>query len=301
MSGFRHNSAPATRAVLREQIRAVRVENVRIALVVAGLLLFFIGLVVDEVILEGGDFPFHPEHWVLPAMAGLLLPFALWRGEERRGAGFFWSLPVDRRQHALLRVAAGWVWLMVVVAVFVLALLALTLVSGGQILGERTLRLLTLPLETPGGPLPPGGVREVPWTMTPLLWLAPFTGATGAYLVVSTLALGLKRPLRWLAGTFVLMLLIAVTGDFANSRRVAQVPARLLDAVMNGRWGWDALITARTESLKTEGLLPTGESVVVWRALPDLGDWAIATALWIGLGLVAVWLAASRHRENRGA
>jgi hypothetical protein len=38
---------------------------------------------------------------------------------------------------------------------------------------------------------------------------------------------------------------------------------------------------------------------VVWRALPDLGDWAAATLLWTGAGLIALLAAACRHRERR--
>jgi hypothetical protein len=41
--------------------------------------------------------------------------------------------------------------------------------------------------------------------------------------------------------------------------------------------------------------------VMVWRALPDVGQWAAATLLWTGAGLVALWAAASRHREGRRA
>jgi hypothetical protein len=74
-------------------------------------------------------------------------PIVVWRGEERFGASFLWTLPVDRWRHALAKVFAGWVWLMGGVALFVLWSLALTLLSGGNILAEETLRVLrSLPL-----------------------------------------------------------------------------------------------------------------------------------------------------------
>ena len=40
---------------------------------------------------------------------------------------------------------------------------------------------------------------------------------------------------------------------------------------------------------------------MVWWAVPDLADWRIATLLWTGAGLLALWAAASRHRERRRA
>ena len=57
---------------------------------------------------------------------GALLPIAVWARDERFGPGFLWTLPVDRRRHALTKVLAGWVWLMGGVALFVLWLLAVT-------------------------------------------------------------------------------------------------------------------------------------------------------------------------------
>jgi len=58
--------------------------------------------------------------------------------------------------------------------------------------------------------------------------------------------------------------------------------------------------SARTVNLD-EPTLSTDDRVVVWRALPDVGQWAAATLLWTGAGLVTLWAAASRHREGRRA
>ena len=74
---------------------------------------------------------------------------------------------------------------------------------------------------------------------------------------------------------------------------------RVLNAVVNGRYGIDALLTARTESLQVGAALTTGDRVIVWWAFPDAGHWAIATLLWTGAGLVALVAAAARHREQR--
>ena len=40
---------------------------------------------------------------------------------------------------------------------------------------------------------------------------------------------------------------------------------------------------------------------MVWRAVPDIADWRNATLLWTTAGLLALWAAASRHRERRRA
>jgi hypothetical protein len=39
----------------------------------------------------------------------------------------------------------------------------------------------------------------------------------------------------------------------------------------------------------------------VWRALPDVGEWAPATLHWTGAGLVTLCVDASRGREGRRA
>ena len=75
----------------------------------------------------------------------------------------------------------------------------------------------------------------------------------------------------------------------------------VLESLFEGPYGLDALLTARTTLLNNEATLSTGDRVVVWRALPDVGQWATATLLWTGAGLVTLCAAASRHREGRRA
>ena len=226
----------------------------------------------------------------------MLLPVAVWMGEERFDAGFLWTLPVDRRRHALAKVLAGWVWLMGAVALLVLWLLALVLFSGGNILAEETRRVL--PSFQALVTFDPGAVHDVRWTPQPLLWLVPFTAATGTYLLASALALGTRYPLWWVVGTVSGFFLLVALGEASNAERLINVPGWLLEGLLPGPYGVDALLTARTESLQVAATLSTGETLVVWRALPDLGHWATATLLWTGTGLVALIAAASRHRES---
>jgi hypothetical protein len=76
-------------------------------------------------------------------------------------------------------------------------------------------------------------------------------------------------------------------------------PGRLMELLVGTRYGLDAILTARISTLRTLSRLATGEQFVVWRAVPDLADWGVATLLWTGAGLLALWAAASRHRERR--
>ncbi|HEV2146399.1 MAG TPA: hypothetical protein VGR37_03190 [Longimicrobiaceae bacterium] len=291
---------PRPRDVLREQVRAVwaalRLPAVAVAAVAALGTLF----VMLDILSTGVAIDFRPEYQMLPSALGLLFPIGVWRGVKRFGADFLWTLPVDRRRHVLARVFAGWTWLMAAVAVFLLWLLAMTLVSGGRVLVDET--LLVLP--DPGwgaDPIDPAVLKRVPWPTQPLLWLVPFTAATGTYLLASTLALGTRHPLRWIVGVVLALLLLGVIGDLTRTKWLHAAPERAAELVLGGRYGMDALLTARTESLKIDVPLTTGERVVVWRGVPDLGEWALATLLWTGAGLIVLWAAASRHRERRRA
>jgi hypothetical protein len=239
---------------------------------------------------------FHPEHYVMPGLLGALLPIAVWKDEDRFGAGFLWTLPVDRFGHGLIKVLAGWVWLMGGVALLALWLLAVTLASGATPFTDETRPVLTS--FSYGVVFEPGAIHHVRWTPQPLLWLVPFTAATGTYVFASALVLGARHPLRSVAtvlvGFFVVAFVVADLADLGPSGL-----DRMLTALVYGPYGIDALLTARTESLQVGATLTTGDRVVVWRALPNVGEWATATLLWTGAGLVALVAAAARHREQR--
>jgi hypothetical protein len=301
MTSNTFHSGPRTRDVLLAQIRAVGLAPRGPVLAAIAVVALATLLITIESLNTGEVIAFHPEHQMLPGIVGLLLPIVVWRGEERFGASFLWTLPVDRWRHALAKVFAGWVWLMGGVALFMLWSLALTLLSGGNILAEETLRVVRSFSFSASRTLDPAAVQTVRWTPEPLLWLAPFTAATGTYLLASALGLGTRHPLRWIVGSVIGLFLISGVSDAANAVWLGNAFERLLEHLFEGPYGFDALLTARTTFLKIESTLSTGERVVVWRALPDLGQWATATLLWTGAGLVSLWAAASRHRENRRA
>ena len=293
------HSAPRTRDVLLAQIRAVGFAPRAPALAAIAVVALATLLKTIESLKTGEAIAFHPEHLIWPGVVGLLFPITVWRGEVQFRASFFWTLPVDRWQHALAKVFGGWVWLMGGVALFMLWSLALTLLSGGNILAEETLRLLRSSSISSSPALDPAAVEAVRWTPEPLLWLAPFTSATATYLLASALALATRHPLRWIVGSVIGFFMVSGVSEAANGVWLGGVLEPLLNSLFEGRYGLDALLTARTTLLNHEAMLSTGEQVKVWRALPDVGQWATATVLWTGTGLVAVWAAASRYREGR--
>lgn len=288
------HSTPRLRAVLLERVRVLGLAlRTPAAAAAAGLFVLTTLLVLSDDVRQGGAIGFHPERYMLPALLALVSPILVWRGEDRFGPGFLWTLPVDRRRHALARVCAGWVWLMGAVALFVLWLLALTVLSGGGLLRDETIRVLASP--------DPGAVRTVRLAPQPLFWLTPFTAATGTYLLASAVWLGLRHPFRWIVGTALALQLVAITGDAANVEWLTRLPSGLLRTLYAGPYGLDTLLSARTESAEVRVTLATGEVVHAWRAVPHLGQWAAATLLWIAAGLAILWAAASRHRELRRA
>ena len=280
-------TAPATPsfgAVFAEQLRVVGLK-LRPELLAVALALGFITVLF----LRAGRFiAAEPETDGLIVLAAFFFSFAVWRGERLFGDGRFWMLPVDRVRHALIRVAAGWAWLMGVGAVTVLWLVMLALVTGGMLAGEETGVLIAA--SGPQRPLPEG-LPTLPPLIQPWQWLAPFGGATALYLLGSAFALGLRHPLRWTVGLF--MGLVAF---------MALVPANVVtDLIQAGAGGPLSLETALTGTRGGHDN-ETGMVAATFDALlegsTDLGRWALATLAWVAMGSVALAAAAWRHRER---
>ena len=294
---------PRLRAVLREQLRATGLALRGAALAAAALAALATIVIAGQIASGGAGVNFFS--WLsVPGLMGALLPIAVWGGDGRAGPGFLWTLPVDRRRHALTRVLAGWVWLMGGVALFSLWILALTLASGGPALPVETLHVLTAQVPA-SARLDAAALRTVVWAPGPLIWAVPFTGATAAYLLASALALASRHPLRWVIGIVLANLFASIASEVGSTHPrvgwLADAPARALQSLVEGRYGLDTLLTARAASLDNTMTMLSGESRVVWSAVPELGHWGTATLLWTGASLLALWAAASRHRERRRA
>ena len=166
---------PRWRDVVLEQIRIVGPSLRREALA-AAVALGVATIVIGGEILRGG--PGSDSSEMFPTfLVSFLIPFAVWRGEQRFEPSLFWTLPVDRRQLALAKVFAGWVWMMAALAVFVSWLFVLALIS-------------------------PASVAE-------MVMRVPYTATTATYLLGSALVLGLRHPLRWLGATAGVCFLVA--------------------------------------------------------------------------------------------
>lgn len=294
------HQAPPLRDVAIEQVRAAGLSLRGAILAAVGVAGVVTLLLMLDVTSDGRAVDFLPHQWVLSGVLGVLLPLVLWRGEKPFGAAFLWTLPVDRRSHSLTKVFAGWVWLMAVVAAFVLLLLAATLVSGGNIMAEQTLRFLPPHLNPVlAGRVDPAAVETVRWTPNPVLWLVPFSGATVTYLLASATLLGatFRSMFRVAVGLILLVIAVATLGEVLDSRWLIFAPSRMTEAVLSEPYGLATVLTATPEFIPVDAVMPNGETVMIGSGAPDPARWAMATLLWLGVGLVALWLAASRHRE----
>ena len=222
------------RDVVREQVRIVGLGLRLEALIFAAVLGVATFLIVTEIVAGGPGFD---SREILPTAAvAFLLPFAVWRRDQRFGPAFLWTLPVGRRTLALAKVFAGGVWLMAALAVLGSWLVTLALLAHSA------------PVEQ---------LKRIPLTIT-----------ITAYLFGSALVLGLRHPLRWLFGAAGVILL---TGS-------------LNDALGSGPTKVDGLLTALGLLAATSETAPPGP---------------ITSFLWLGVAFVALWAAASRHRERR--
>lgn len=295
---------PAWRAVFLEQLRATGFALRRPAQIAAAVAILATIAIALRIVSRGLTFDLDAEPSPVYGLVGALLPLAVWARDERFGSGFFWTLPVDRRQHALTKVLAGWIWLVCAVGLSLLWLVAITLVSGGRVLPPEVLHVLvgSAPVSNP---VDPTALRTVTWDPGPFIGLVPFTAATAAYLLSSALWLGSRYPVRWVIGAVLTFALAMVASDVASHQLgmdwTAGAPERALEWVTETRYGLDALLSARTATLDSGMTTPSGERISVWTAAPDPADWATATLLWTSAGIVLLWAAASRHREQRRA
>ena len=233
---------PRFRDVVLQQIRIVGL-NLRIVALVIAIVLGFGTLVIVSEILGGGP-GFDAREMFPTPLITFLLPFAVWRGENRFGPALLWTFPVDRRRLALARVFAGLVWTMAALAFFVTWLFVLALLAHAPVLHVVT--------------------------------RVPVTASIGTYLLGSAVVLGLRHPLRWLFGAAGVLFLMGNLSEALERKHGVQT---LL--------GSSALYFAAEDA------------GAFWDTLPGLARWSIATSLLLGAGLIALWAATSRHKENR--
>lgn len=290
---------PPLRAVLVEQIRIVGSTLKRLGIAFGGL--FALGTILILVNRPPDPVSFELNYFTLSVMAlfGVAIPLFLWRGAESPfSSGFPWTLPVEKAQHALARVGAGWVWLMVAVVVFIVWQSVNTLLSGGTLGGSETW-LLAAPAGTVEDRMDPATMTSVVWSQPGWLFLVPFVGATGVYLLISALFLAVRHPGRRVVGTILGLLVVTLITSRAGFNWLDEVAGGTLDSLLGGRYGLSTFIGGGTfEASATR--LPSGTEVLVWLSLPTFGRWAVAVALWSTAAIAALGFAVFRHRDGRG-
>lgn len=212
MTEVRLHATPRFRDVVLEQIRIVGLSLRPVALVAAVVLGIGTFMVVGDI--AGGGPGFDSRETFPTALISFLFPFAVWRSDKRFGSGFLWTLPVNRRRLALVRVFAGWVWLMAGLAIFVTWLLALALLAHAT---------------------PDHHVMRI-----------PFIATVAMYLIGSAVVLGLRHPLQWLLGSAGLLLLMGGLGDLLHQPDDSEwdpIPGAraFFSAVEQGRAAWQTL------------------------------------------------------------
>lgn len=200
------NPAPAWTAVAREQFRSVGVALRREALVAAG----FVGLLsVWITYLQANGSPgapvsLSPEAGVPAVILALLVPMAVWKGEDPARRGYHRAMPVNHGAHAVMRGLSGLVWTLGATLAYFAWFTVAAALTGGH-------------------------VENNAWW----LWLTPFAGAAVTYLLGSALALVTAHPWRWMGGGVVAYLFMNALRAADGTRPLAEV----VDGVLWGRYG----------------------------------------------------------------
>ncbi len=293
------HQTPRFGQIVREQFSATALSlrpYVSIGIVIGAVATF---LAYADYFRRGVGTEFAPQMSLIPALAGIVLPVVLWQKERLFGAGFLWTLPIERTRQAFAKVFAGWLCLMIPIAAFVLWFLVLALTTKGNITSDEMVRVLPTPEIPPPGTLDPSLLQTIRWIPHPAFWFAPFTAGTAAYALMSGIMLGLRYPFRWIIGVIAGGFLIAAVGQGIESDAFWTKMQSVIQPLIEGPYGLDAVLSARSESLHTSVVLANGVYTSVWRALPVVSDWIIATLLWTGLGITGLCAALFRHRDQR--
>jgi hypothetical protein len=226
----------------------------------------------------------------LAILLALVAPLGVWKGERLFGESELWTAPVDHARHARLKIISGWMWLMGMVALGLLAIVSAVVLGGGSVGVDETRLLVSDPvLARSGG----GQITPVPWSTPSWQWMLPFTASTATYLAASAFLIGIRRPVLWGVGCWLAFLAFGLLSANAG---IAWLNATTETVV----YLFDLLVSGGSESAQTVVLLDSGQRVLGWSRLPSMESWAAATAMWLGLAGIAVWAASGRHREGQG-
>ena len=283
-------STSSWRRVFGAQFRSVGI-TIRPAATAAGVVMIIVTLLAGYIFFgESEGLAVRPDLAIAVALVAPLLAIAVWREEYYFQRSYLASLPVDETLHVLVKVAAGWIWLMAFAAVVMLWMMAVAVMSGGQI-GVDELRVMATELSTDS---PSDDIKTFTrrWTTPTWQWAAFFTGPTVTYLVGSALVLAGSRARRWLAGFAAVWAFLA----FAEEQGILLLGAvgasdLAYDVVTGSRYGLETL-TSGVAGPIAHITTAAGREVFVWSE-PALGILAVSALLWTSLAvtsvLVALW------------
>jgi hypothetical protein len=222
----------------------------------------------------------------------LILPWLAWKGDPAFGRAFLWTLPVRRQEAAAAKVAAGALWLMLAVLLALVSVVAIAAATGGSV-GIEEIRLVG----SPAGGL--AAARPVHWATPLWMWFVPFGAALTLYLSSSAALLGLRHPLRALAGVSVAATLLGVVSlNLGPHNPLQHGLDRFLQAVWGGTYGLDFAMSGGSAALVEDVHRADFGSDALWTGLPDMARWATALLVWLGAALLALALALRRHWER---
>ncbi|HVG45699.1 MAG TPA: hypothetical protein VM890_13255, partial [Longimicrobium sp.] len=134
LEGAALNPVPGWMDVLREQLASVGLALRREAMMVAGFATLITGLVLtSELQNGGGGIPLTPTEGIAAVVAALLIPLAVWKGEDPSRRGDHHAMPVDQGAHAVARGVAGLAWTLAAVAAFFGWMGLLSVATGGGV------------------------------------------------------------------------------------------------------------------------------------------------------------------------
>lgn len=272
MTSISLHPTPSPRTIMGEQVRAVGLALRTEAI------LFVSALIVFAVILIAAAMRFaHAPQAVGSHMAyqyqlggaipmflvGLLFPLGVWRSEDPARRAYHWSMPIARGAHTVMKMLAGWLWLMMATAVFLLFNIGLA--SAVSLITGQTVSQSAAPA----------------W-----IFIAAFTAPTIGYLLTSIPVIGSNHPWRWIGGVVIgLAVLIAAFRSFGM-----QEVSDALNAIFNGTYGLNAGLL---------GLTPSGNRGMTREAiqLVQLHTWIAAMPLWLIGSAIAAVFTSYRYRE----
>jgi hypothetical protein len=293
------NPTPALRDVVREQLFATALGLRREALAAAALVLAVTVLVFVTLARNGwdGHVSLSPDGaGFFLGFIGLLAPLAVWKGEGPSSRGYLWSLPVARERHQLVKVFAGWAWLMAGIAALLAWVGLQVLVTGGAP-GVNEMRYVLADPAGAGairdGVVDPAALVRVHWTTPAWQWVIPFVAPTVMYLLGSIAALLADHPWRWIAAPILLFGALQALAAGAGMEWLL----RPLDDLVAGTWSIETLFTGSNEAALRVATT-TGEQVHVWFNLAEARQWFTTAAIWFVPAFAGVLLAARRYQER---